>query len=151
MTAYEVLGTEVQMPVRIRHASCFVAGYTASAPAAQAMIADTGLRVMQVRPGRTMCMLVFVDYVDGDLGPYNEFGVCLLLEDPDTPGKATISEISGRSRPGRPVPWCIDYRSMVTSRLPPGAGSGVFRKRWRTSTSTIRPPRSVAWSVKRAN
>ena len=91
MTAYEVLGTEVQMPVRIRHASCFVAGYTASAPAAQAMIADTGLRVMQVRPGRTMCMLVFVDYVDGDLGPYNEFGVCLLLEDPDTPGKATIS------------------------------------------------------------
>jgi Acetoacetate decarboxylase (ADC) len=124
MTTHEVLGTEVQMPVRIRHASCFVAGFTASAPAAQAMIAGTGLRVMQVRPGRTMCMLVFVDYVDGDLGPYNEFGVCLLLEDPDTPGKSTIlgnlrSLATGQAR-------ALVHRLPVDGDFTLAAGRGIW-------------------------
>ena len=33
---------------------------------------------------------VLVDYVDGDLGPYNEFGVCFLVEDVRA-GKCRIS------------------------------------------------------------
>ncbi|WP_143965703.1 acetoacetate decarboxylase family protein [Gordonia zhaorongruii] len=80
-----ILGTEVPMPVRIRSARCFVAGFSASASAVRHAIAargDVDLKPLQIRPGRAVCMLVFVDYVDGDLGPYNEFGVCFLVEDP---------------------------------------------------------------------
>ncbi|MCF8586982.1 acetoacetate decarboxylase family protein [Gordonia liuliyuniae] len=85
-SSHQVLGTRVSMPVHIRSARCFVAGFTASESAVRSAIASRGdveLAPLRVRPGRAMCMLVFVDYVDGDLGPYNEFGVCFLVQDPD--------------------------------------------------------------------
>ncbi|MFW0795591.1 acetoacetate decarboxylase family protein [Gordonia sp. CPCC 205515] len=90
-STHDVLGTAVTMPVEIRYARCFVAGFTADSSAVREAIAAAGgtdharLRPLRIRPGRTMCMLVFVDYVDGDLGPYNEFGVCFLVEDPTQP------------------------------------------------------------------
>lgn len=89
-TTHRILDQTVTMPVEIDHASCFVAGFTADADAVTAAIGrDTDgrapLRPLQIRPGRTMCMLVFIDYIHGDLGPYNEFGVCFLVEDPTDP------------------------------------------------------------------
>lgn len=75
------------MPVEIRSARCFVAGFTASTAAVRAAIASHGtadLAPLEVRRGRCLTMLVFVDYVDGDLGPYNEFGVCFLVQPPGT-------------------------------------------------------------------
>ena len=84
--------------VEIRHARCFVAGFTADTRAVTRAIdaesAQPGtLRPLRIRPGRTMCMLVFVDYVDGDLGPYNEFGVCFLVEDPTTPPASRLDAL----------------------------------------------------------
>ncbi|MGV9827730.1 acetoacetate decarboxylase family protein [Gordonia sp. NPDC003429] len=85
-STHDVLGTTVAMPVEIRDARCFAAAFTADAAALQRAMNDPEhpdvLRPLQIRPGRGLCMLVFVDYVDGDLGPYNEFGVCLLVDDP---------------------------------------------------------------------
>ena len=69
------------MPVQIRAASAFMAMYSVPTAAAQSLIDYTGLEILQFRPGRGICVLVFVDYVDGDLGPYNEFGVALLVRD----------------------------------------------------------------------
>ncbi|MGU3293781.1 acetoacetate decarboxylase family protein [Williamsia sp. M5A3_1d] len=71
------------MPVEIRSATAFAAMVSVSASAAQATIDHTGLSVLRWRPGRAVCVLVFVDYVDGDLGPYNEFGVCFLVRPHD--------------------------------------------------------------------
>ncbi|UOG22938.1 acetoacetate decarboxylase family protein [Gordonia amicalis] len=89
-SSHDMLGTTVTMPVEIRHARCFVAGFTADAAAVQRAIGgESGrlgtLRPLRLRPGRAMRMLVFVDYIDGDLGPYNEFGVCFLVDDPSQP------------------------------------------------------------------
>lgn len=69
------------MPVEIRAASAFLAMYSVPTVAAQSLIDYTGLEILQFRPGRGICVLVFVDYVDGDLGPYNEFGVAFLVRD----------------------------------------------------------------------
>lgn len=85
---HQIAGTTVTMPVEVRDARCFVAAFTADAGATATAIAHTGLTPLRIRPGlrgagRTMCMLVFVDYIDGDLGPYNEFGVCFLVNPPD--------------------------------------------------------------------
>ena len=122
-TAHQVLGAEVQMPVQGRDASCFVAGFTASASAAQAAIDHTGLQVMQVRPGRAMCMLVFVDYVDGDLGPYNEFGVCLLVGDRERRGASIVSNLrdlaAGRAR-------ALVHRLPVDGEFTLAAGRGIW-------------------------
>ncbi|MCL2536630.1 MAG: acetoacetate decarboxylase family protein, partial [Nocardiaceae bacterium] len=74
MSSHEVLGKRVHMPVQIRTASAFMAMYSVPTKAAQRLIEHTGLEILQYRPGRGLCGLVFVDYVDGDLGPYNEFG-----------------------------------------------------------------------------
>ncbi|WP_330229398.1 acetoacetate decarboxylase family protein [Nocardia sp. NBC_00508] len=79
MSTHTVLGREVRMPVRIRLAHAFMATYLVPAAAAQRLIDYSGLRVLRLPGGRAMCTLVFVDYVDGDLGPYNEFGVSFMV------------------------------------------------------------------------
>ncbi|MDI9950873.1 acetoacetate decarboxylase family protein [Rhodococcus sp. IEGM 1305] len=81
MTSHQILGKQVDMPVEIRAASAFMAMYSVPTAAAQSLIDYTGLEILQFRPGRGICVLVFVDYVDGDLGPYNEFGVAFLVRD----------------------------------------------------------------------
>lgn len=97
---HDVLGTAVTMPVEIRHASCFVAAFTADVAAVAQSIAHTGLTPITIRPGlagggRTLCMLVFVDYVDGDLGPYNEFGVCIPVIAPGDAAPSSVSAMRG--------------------------------------------------------
>ncbi|WP_405177442.1 acetoacetate decarboxylase family protein [Nocardia sp. NBC_01377] len=79
MSTHTVLGREVQMPVRIRHARAFMATYRVPADAAQRLIDYSGLRVLRVPRDRALCILVFVEYIDGDLGPYNEFGVSFMV------------------------------------------------------------------------
>ncbi|NNG98365.1 acetoacetate decarboxylase family protein [Gordonia araii] len=91
------------MPVRIRDARCFVAGFSASAEAVRDAIAPTGLTPMVINPrsldprrfgqARTVAMLVFVQYIDGDLGPYHEFGVCFLVNDPDQPAASVLQSM----------------------------------------------------------
>ena len=76
---YTVLGREVASPVEIRHATAFTAMVSVDDGATRRLLAPTGLQPVTWRPGRAACALVFVDYVDGDLGPYNEFGVCFLV------------------------------------------------------------------------
>lgn len=81
MTAYQVLGRTVETPVQVRTASAFMAAFTVPSARAQSVIDYSGLRVHEYRKGRAICMLVFVDYVDGDLGRYEEFGVTFLVRD----------------------------------------------------------------------
>ncbi|GAB2637114.1 acetoacetate decarboxylase family protein [Nocardia goodfellowii] len=72
---HNVLGKEIRMPVRIRQARAFMASYLVADDAAQRVIDYSGLRVIRVPGNRALCTLVFVQYIDGDLGPYHEFGV----------------------------------------------------------------------------
>ncbi|MFW0784025.1 acetoacetate decarboxylase family protein [Gordonia sp. CPCC 206044] len=121
-STHDVLGTTVTMPVQIRHARCFVAGFTADTAAVTQVIGDR-VRPLRIRPGRTMCMLVFVDYVDGDLGPYNEFGVCFLVEDPTrppaSPAKALRSLLAGDAR-------ALIHRLPVDGEFTLAAGRGIW-------------------------
>jgi hypothetical protein len=78
------------MPVRIRRASAFMAMYSVPTAAAQSLIDYSGLEILQFRPGRGLCALVFVDYVDGDLGPYNEFGVTFMVRGHHAAGGGSV-------------------------------------------------------------
>lgn len=128
-STHEVLGSTVTMPVEIRHARCFVAGFTADSDAVARAIESSGNgaattpRPLRIRPGRTMCMIVFVDYVDGDLGPYNEFGVCFLVEDPSRPPASPIralrSLIGGDAR-------ALIHRLPVDGDFTLAAGRGIW-------------------------
>ncbi|WP_308188604.1 acetoacetate decarboxylase family protein [Nocardia spumae] len=92
MTAvHSVLGDKVRMPVEIRDADACAATFLVDARAAREIIAPTGLRPLLVA-GRAVCSLVFVRYVDGDLGPYHEFGLTLMVR-------------GGDGGPGVYIPW----------------------------------------------
>ncbi|MFF0814686.1 acetoacetate decarboxylase family protein [Rhodococcus sp. NPDC003318] len=101
MTSHVVLGQRVETPVQIRQATAFMAMYSVPADTAQRLIDDTGLAILRYRPGRGLCGLVFVDYVDGDLGPYNEFGVVFLVRNHRTRGGSVLGDLralaTGRS------------------------------------------------------
>lgn len=84
--SYEIMGRQVTLPVEIRRATAFTAGFAVSYDKAAQLISPSGLKPLALPgiPGmekKTICMLVLVDYIDGDLGPYNEFGVCFMVRD----------------------------------------------------------------------
>ncbi len=88
-TTHTVLGRTVTMPVEVRKAVAATAMFSVPAARAQAMIDYSGLEVLPFRPGRSVIGLVCVRYVDGDLGPYDEFGVCVLVRRHDSPARRT--------------------------------------------------------------
>jgi hypothetical protein len=88
-SVHTVLGTPVAMPVEVRTAQAATAMFSVPASRAQAMIGYSGLEVLPHRPGRSVVGIVAVRYVDGDLGPYDELGVCVLVRRHDAPPRRT--------------------------------------------------------------
>ena len=77
--SYTVQGQEVTIPVEVRDASAHTASFLVPAPAAQDLIGDSGLDVAEPLPGRAVCTLAFMRYLDSDLGPYHELAVAFLV------------------------------------------------------------------------
>ena len=76
---HTIAGTVLTMPVRVRKADVHTAMFSVPADAAQRLIDYSGLQVCQFRPGRAMVTLMIARYHDGDLGRYNEFGTCVMV------------------------------------------------------------------------
>lgn len=111
------------MPVRIRLAHAFMATYAVSAAAAQRVIDYSGLEILRLPGGRAMCTLVFVDYIDGDLGPYNEFGVSFMVRH-HTAGPATaLADLRALSTGGAGV---FIHRLPVDGEFTLAAGRGIW-------------------------
>ncbi|WP_301121753.1 acetoacetate decarboxylase family protein [Mycolicibacterium fortuitum] len=70
------------MPVQIRTAEQHMAMFSVDADAAQRMIDYSGLRVYRFRPRRAVIVLMLMRYVDGDLGPYLEYGTNVMVNRP---------------------------------------------------------------------
>ena len=79
---HTIAGTVLTMPVRIRKADVHTAMFSVPADDAQRLIDYSGLQVCRFRPGRAMVTLMLARYLDGDLGRYNEFGTCVMVNPP---------------------------------------------------------------------
>ncbi len=79
---YVIAGETVTMPVQIRRATQHMAMFSVDADAAQRMIDYSGLQVCRYRRGRAMVILMLMHYVDGDLGPYLEYGTNVMVNPP---------------------------------------------------------------------
>jgi hypothetical protein len=79
---HTVLGTVLTMPVQIRTAEQHMAMFSVDADAAQRMIDYSGLRVYRHRPHRAIVVLMLMRYIDGDLGPYLEYGTNVMVNRP---------------------------------------------------------------------
>lgn len=84
MTAsqHTIAGRVLTMPVRIRRATQHMAMFSVDADAAQHLIDYSGLRVCRYLPGRAIVVLMLMDYIDGDLGRYHEFGTSVMVNPP---------------------------------------------------------------------
>jgi hypothetical protein len=80
--SYDVEGTKISMPVRVRSARMASATFLVPADQAQSVIAATGLSVARKSRGKCVVSLALVKYVDCDLGDYDELGLCFVVEDP---------------------------------------------------------------------
>lgn len=86
-TAYVIQGRTVSIPVEIRRARSWFATFAVPYAAARNLIAYSGLVPASSLPGRAFCSLAFVDYADGDLDPYHEFAVAILVGEPGRAGR----------------------------------------------------------------
>jgi len=84
MTAsqHTIAGTVLTMPVKIRKASQHMAMFSVDADAAQHMIDYSGLKVCRYIPGRALVVLMLMQYIDGDLGQYLEYGTNVMVNPP---------------------------------------------------------------------
>ncbi|WP_406280550.1 acetoacetate decarboxylase family protein [Nocardia sp. NBC_00881] len=123
MSTHTVLGREVRMPVRIRLAHAFMATYAVPAAAAQQLVDYSGLRLLRLPGGRAMCTLVFVDYVDGDLGPYNEFGVSFMVRHHTAGGGTGLGDLAALANGKAGV---LIHRLPVDGDFTLAAGRGIW-------------------------
>lgn len=79
---YLVAGKNISFPVRVSDASMMMNAFLVNAKAAQAMIADSGFRVIELFPGKAILQLLCVDYRENDLGDYNEGAIILPVLTP---------------------------------------------------------------------
>jgi hypothetical protein len=79
---HTIAGTVLTMPVRVRKADVHSAMFTVDADAAQRLIGYSGLNAFQMRPGRAVVNLLLTRFIDCDLGRYNEFSFCVMVQPP---------------------------------------------------------------------
>jgi hypothetical protein len=80
--AYEVDGRRVTIPVEVRAAKMANATFLVPADAAQEIIAHTGLKVDRKRGDKALVALALIDYLDNDLGDYDEIALSFVVENP---------------------------------------------------------------------
>ena len=69
---YLIDGRPIAFPVLVADASMLMNAFLVDAKVAQAIIADSGFRVIELFPGKAILQLLFVDYRKNELGDYNE-------------------------------------------------------------------------------
>lgn len=94
MQSVEVLGRQVALPVEVREAQSAAATFVVRHDAAARLMAGTGLVPKRLPGGRAICIVAAVQYVDNDLGPYNEVAMCLAVgADSGAPAGAYIHQL----------------------------------------------------------
>ena len=76
---YVFEGVEVSLPVIVRKARAAAATFLVSATAARALLPSDDLAIMEFAPGRTLFTLGAIDYIDNDLGDYNEVSMAFYV------------------------------------------------------------------------
>lgn len=85
MNGVFIQGRRVEYPVTVRDAASASATYVVDAAAARALLPAPDLDVVEILPGRALFSLACIDYVDNDLGDYNEVSLALFVREKSAP------------------------------------------------------------------
>jgi hypothetical protein len=95
---YTVLDRTITLPNVVRDATAAVAFYLVSASAAQKLIDESGLKIAQILPGRTVCTIGTMNYKDSDLDGYYEVALTFFVHEPKSRPIPLISAMLGMAR-----------------------------------------------------
>ncbi|EIF44502.1 hypothetical protein DOK_03498 [gamma proteobacterium BDW918] len=105
---YQINGQTVTLPVNVNNAAMLMNVFTVNTAKAQALIADSGFKVVEILPGKALMQLLAVDYRENDLGDYNEAAIVFPVT---TPGES------------KPLPFFGALSRMMRGQL----GNFVYR------------------------
>jgi len=133
--SFDILGETVTLPVRVRDATIHTAMFAVPAQGAQDLVDPSGLTVAPVAPGRTLCALMFIDYLDGDLKTYREYGVGFAVRGAGGPGASRVGALVHRLpvteeftlEAGRKIWGFPKVMSDIALSKESGAARGVLR------------------------
>ncbi|MDX1510229.1 MAG: acetoacetate decarboxylase family protein [Nitriliruptorales bacterium] len=97
-------GQTVELPVRVRSARSATATFLVPAPAARAWLPDPALQLVTPIPGRAVLSIAAVDYIDNDLGDYNELAIGLFVRPASVSNGSAVRDLL-RGRPAIHVRW----------------------------------------------
>ncbi len=80
-SAYVFEGREVTLPVIVRKARATAVTFMVDAEAARALLPSPKLEIVEVAPRKTLFTLGGIDYVDNDLGDYNEVSMAFYVRE----------------------------------------------------------------------
>jgi hypothetical protein len=80
-----IQGKRVTYPVVVRKAASASATYIVDAEVARRMLPAPELDVIEIMPGRALFSLACIDYVDNDLGDYNEVSMAFFVREKNAP------------------------------------------------------------------
>jgi len=100
-----------------------VAYYLVRAKAAQALIAPSGLRMAQVLPGRTLCTIGSMAYLDNDLGQYHEVAITFFVHEPGARSLPAVGAAAAMLRGRLPV---YIHQLPVDAEFSCAAGRGIW-------------------------
>jgi hypothetical protein len=76
---YQIQGRTVTLPCVVRDACSATATWLVDSRAAQSLLRGPELEVAEVAPGRGLLSISCIDYIDNDLGDYNEVSIALFV------------------------------------------------------------------------
>ena len=104
---YRFQSRVVEMPVVVRDAASMAATYVVDAAAARALLPGPELDVVEVFPGQALFSIACIDYVDNDLGDYNEVCLALFVRERGRARTLLRGSVTGKRR------WDGPYRCRV--------------------------------------
>ncbi len=78
-SSWTIQGRTVTLPVEVRRATTGAATFLANAAAARRLLPGPEIEVAEVLPGRALLSIAMIDYIDNDLGDYNEVSIALFV------------------------------------------------------------------------
>ncbi len=124
--SFSIEGDEITIPVEVRSARMIAVQYLVDAGLAQGVIDYSGLQVALLR-GKAVLALSAVQYLDNDLGPYNEIAIAFGVHPHDAaPG----------AKPSLSRPTTFIHKLPVNQAFTCAAGRGIWGfPKWITSIS----------------
>lgn len=132
-----VFGTEIPNPAQIRNARFAGAVYACRAAEARAVTRGTGLEPV-IAGGRALSALACIQYIDTDLGPYDEVALQLLVRGPGGKVGLYTAELPVTGEftlhAGRQIWGLPKWRARTESSFD---GRGVRLKLWEGETRVL--------------